>query len=383
MSKKNTLRYFIIFGILFYVLLCVLHFASGRALWLDENSILENLKTLSPHQIFGFLKHEQGFPRLYLFFVQTLSRPFNYSVYSLRLLPFLFMLAAFFVWLRIYKKEESAGSGYLLFILAWCGSHFMTYYSAELKQYSADVFVVALFALFILNQRNFLKKQKITPLLTAGYLFLPALILISYAGYFLILLPLYNLLLSMRNNRKNMFYACIYLASILLFVGVSYNFDVKYTQATAGMRAYWNDYYISTSSFSAFIQSFSEGFRNLFARWFLETKLVRRVMTIFLPFAVYAAGLHGWKQIKEDRGAILSLKTITPFLIVGLAAAGVLKIYPFTGARVTIFIAPFIFYAIIKGVELFKDRLPWAYIALLFVYVITLCSTSLYLLCKY
>ncbi len=383
MLSKRTLRYFIVFGITFYILLCVLHFASGRPLWLDENSLLDNLKTLSPHQIFGPLKHEQGFPRLYLAGVQALSGPFDYSVYSLRVLPLLFMLSAFFLWLRIYKKEEGTGIGYLVFILSWCGSHFMTYYSAELKQYSADVFVAALFTIFILDQRDLLKRRKLDPLLTAKCLFLPALISISYAGYFFVLLPLYNFLLGAKDNRRNAFYACIYLISVLLFVSVSYGFDVKYTQAAAGMRAYWNDYYISISSFPAFLQSLSEGFRNLFARWFLEVKLVRRIMTIFLPFAVYAIISLGTGQIKKDRGLILSLRTITPFLIIALALAGILKIYPFTGARVTIFIAGFIFYAIIKGIEIFKERFFRVYVALLSVYVITLCSTSLYLLRRY
>ena len=75
------------------------------------------------------------------------------------------MVLAFFVWLRIYRREEDRGVGYLLFILSWCGSHFMTYYAAEVKQYSGDVLVAALFTLFILSQGRHLKppKRKVFP----------------------------------------------------------------------------------------------------------------------------------------------------------------------------------------------------------------------------
>lgn len=366
-----------------YIILCAINFASGRVLWLDENSILENLRTLSPAQLFGPLKHNQGFPRLYLCLIQNLSIPSGFNVYSLRLLPFVFMLSAFFAWLRIYKEEEGVGAGYVLFILSWCGSHFMTYYSAELKQYSSDVLTAALFTLFILNQKNYLNGRTKELALTVKCALLPSLVLFSYTSYFFVLIPLYNFLLGARDDKRNKFYMWVYLASLVFFAGVSYNFDLKYTLADAGLRSYWNDYFISVSSFSEFLQSFTEGFRNLFARWFLEAKLIRRIMTVFLPFSVYALGFYGWRQIKEDKGAILSLKTLTPVLIGGLALAGILKVYPFTGARITIFIAPFIFYAIIKGIELFKNKIPWVYITLFSVYTVTLMYTSLHLFRQY
>lgn len=378
-----SLRYFIILGISFFVLLCVLHFASGRALWLDENFILDSLKELKPHQIFGPLKHSQIFPRLYLFAIQKISSIFDYNIFSLRLLPFLFMLFGFYVWLRIYKKKEGIGMGYLLFILSWCGSHLMSYYSAELKQYSMDVFVAALFIYFILNQKNYLKSKKINPWLTAKYLFIPSLILVSYTGYFFILLPLYNLLLSIKYNKRNMFYVYVYLASMLLFLCLSYNFDIKHAAADDISAKYWNDYFISTSSFYTFIKSFGEGLRNLFVKWFDITKITKRIMTLFLPFALYAVARIGVKQIKKDNGLIVSLDSIPFVLIIALFVAGIFKIWPFTGARITLFIAPLIFYAIIKGIQMLKTKIFPVYVTLLGVYIITLLSMSIYLLPTY
>jgi len=378
------LNYLIVFGICFYLLLCAVHFSSGRPLWLDENSVLENIRDLTPCEIFGPLKNNQGWPRLYLFFVQKVSQVFHYNVYALRSLPFAAMIAAFFLWLRIYRKEEGVGTEYILFILAWCGSHFMTYYAAELKHYSADVLVAALFTWFILTQRKSVEyPKKYGPFLAVGYALLPFLILFSYTGYFFVLIPFYNVLMGIRQDRRNIFYAYVYTAAMLAAVVISYHFDVRYTLSDKALRTYWGDYFISVSSPGAFLSSFTEGIRNLFSRWFIETKLIRRIMTVFLPFALYAIVFGGIRRFKKDKGFIVSLETLTPVLVAGLAAAGVLKIYPFTGARVTLFIAAFIFYATIKGIELFRGRVHAVYLSLLTLYVGTLCCTSVYLFVKY
>ncbi|MFH1878209.1 MAG: hypothetical protein ABH883_05325 [Candidatus Omnitrophota bacterium] len=379
----RTKKLFIYCGIFFYVFLCGLHFFSGRELWLDEVSVLENIKELSPSAVFGPLKHSQAFPRLYLLAVQGLGSKFNYSLISLRALPFIFMIAAFFLWLRIYREEEGAGTGYMFFILSWCASHFMTYYSAELKQYSAEVFAAGVFTYFIIRQKKYLDNGAFDRFLALRYCLLPSLILISYTGYFFILLPFYNLALSVKKNRTNVLYILIYLAAAVIFVLISYNTDIKYTRSDGPLRAYWNDYFISTASISAFFQSFTEGLRNLFVRWFLETKLLRHIMTCFMPAALFAVVFYGFRQFSKDSGRALSLKTMTPYLILTLAFAGILKIFPFTGARITLYIAPFIFYALIKGIESFRAGFRSVYLIFSSVFVITLISVSIYLFNEY
>jgi hypothetical protein len=383
MPEDAPYKYFIAVGMVFFVLLCVVHFASGRPLWLDERSILENITMLQPHELLGPLRHSQAFPHLYLFAVQSVSKVFDYNVYSLRVIPFVLMICAFFTWLRLFRKEEGVGLNYTLFILAWCGSNLMSYYSAELKQYSGDVLIAAIFSLFMLDQRNHLNDQKIRPIVALKYLFMPALVLLSYTANFFVLIPLYNLILNIRHNKKTIPYMCIYLVSTVIFVGLSYYYDARHARVVEDFPVYWNDYFILTTSFSDFIQSFSEGFRNIFVRWFVETSLIRRIMTIFLPFAVYFLAVFGFRRFKEDKGMLLSLKSITPAILIGMMIAGVTKCYPFTGTRVTLFIAPFIFYSIIKGIGIFKDRLPWVYRGLLSIYVLTLISTSVYVMFKY
>lgn len=67
------------------------------------------------------------------------------------------------------------------------------------------------------------------------------------------------------------------------------------------------------------------------------------MMTLFMPCALYFSLRQGIKQIKWDKGLLVSLDSIGLVILVILFFAGVLKIYPFTGARVTLFMAGFIF----------------------------------------
>lgn len=382
-NRRLWVSFAIYSGISFYILLCTLNLFSQRPLWLDEKFIFNNLKELQPNQLFGPLMHSQAFPRAYLFLIQKLAFIFNFNLISLRILPFLFMIAAFFVWNNIFTKFEGKGTGYLLFILSWCGSYPMTYYSAELKQYSADIFVAAVFTYFILSQRKYLEEKNANLFAVLKYLFIPTLILFSYTGFFFILIPAYNLLLSLKRNKNSIFYLIIYVSSALLFFFISYNFDVKYVLSESGLRNYWNDYFISVTTPYEFMKTFTEGLRNLFAGWFLEKKIVIRIMTIFSPFAFFGLVILGCKKLLQDKGRVLTLFSLGLVLFLSLFTAGILRMYPFTGTRVTLFIAIFIFYAIIKSIEIFKKPLFFFYSILLSTYIITLSTTSFYFLVKY
>ncbi|TBR15931.1 hypothetical protein EPO66_05285, partial [bacterium] len=335
--RNKPLKYCLITGMLLYLFLCAVRFISAKPLWLDENFILSNIRELSPPEIFGPLKHAQGFPRVYLFLIQGCARAFSYNIYSLRMLPFACMISSFFIWLSIYKREEGKGIGFLLFILSWCGSYFMSNYSSELKQYSMDVLAAAIFSWFILRQKYFLSAQKIMLSLQAGYLLLPSLVLLSYTGYFFVLLPAYNLILNLKGNKPNKAYLSVYTASLIVCIFLSYHFDLRYTLADQGLRGYWKDYFISTSSVYEFVKSFTEGLRNIFVRWFLERKPVTYIMTIFMPLGLFYMFFSVFKRIKGDKAAILSLGGLALVLLMELFLAGMMKVYPFTGARVTLF----------------------------------------------
>ena len=73
--------------------------------WLDEASLALSLLQLEPLQSFGPLVGGQSFPRLYLLAVHGLVGAFGYETMVVRLLPYLFFVAATFAWLRLLSER--------------------------------------------------------------------------------------------------------------------------------------------------------------------------------------------------------------------------------------------------------------------------------------
>ncbi|MDD5356404.1 MAG: hypothetical protein PHY56_07710 [Candidatus Omnitrophica bacterium] len=382
-QPSRSFPYFIYAAVIYYLFICILHLASRRPPWLDEILLINNLKELSLKEIFGQLRYGQGFPRIYLLIIYKLGKAFNYNVISLRILPFVFMLTGFGLWLGIFRKAVGRGESYLLFILSWCGSIYMTYYAAEFKQYSADVFAAGVFTYFILRQKESVALLRPRISLILQYSSLPFLVLFSYTGYFFIPVVLYNLLLLCVKNKKDFIYLMAYLLSALAVVFISYNLDLKHTLAMPGIKNYWKDYFISLSSPGGFLTSLGEGLRNIFIKWFWKDAPVTWVMTIFMPFGLYYIVSRGIKQFKDDSSFVISLDALAPALLTGLFTAAALQILPFTATRLTIFIAPFIFYVIIRGIELPKNKFFWFYAVLISIFIFTLLYISTRLIWRY
>ncbi|MCM8797830.1 MAG: hypothetical protein NC923_08200, partial [Candidatus Omnitrophica bacterium] len=373
---NNKLHFAFYLAVCFYLFLCIVRYINAKPLWLDENFILDNLKNLGFTQLFGPLQHSQGFPRLYLFLIKAVSAPFGYNVYMLRFFPFLAMVAAFFIWLSIFRKEEKEISfGMLLFVLSWCGSSFMSRYCAELKQYSIDVLTAALFTRFLVDQGE--RAGRGAPMLV--YLLMPSLVLFSYPAYFFISLPVYNLALALKSDKTAHRKFYLYCVSAFIFIIISLYYDVRFTIVDKGLSSYWNDYFISFSSGYELLKSLSEGLRNIFVKWYLGHKLVTRLMTVFMPWALIYIIIAAFRSLKKNRGAVYSPEAITLFLLIELFVAASLKLYPFTGERVTLFISSFIFYAIIKSILALKHRLRLVYLAFAVLYVLILVNIAIYL----
>jgi hypothetical protein len=143
LSKKIS-SWLIAFVIIWYVSLCVANYFAQRPLWNDEHWVFQSVKDFSPREMFRrTLVQDQTFPRVPLFLIQQISKPFDSHLLALRFLSFISMLAGFFLWVKIAGQQMKEKKEYLTFLLSWCASVPLVYYSAELKQYSMDVFVAA------------------------------------------------------------------------------------------------------------------------------------------------------------------------------------------------------------------------------------------------
>lgn len=338
-----------LFVIIYFVLVSCLHFFSFRPLWLDENLLFNNLEFLSLGQMFGPFKHAQAFPRVYFVLVKFLAESLNYSVAVLRFVPFCAMVAAFFMWKKVYQVSCGLLKESLFMAFMFAVSFRMVYYAAEFKQYSMDVLVASVFCLYLLKQEELTSDRKYV-LLT---LLLPFTFVFSYSAIFFMPIVLYNFLfLSERKNMKLLF--LVYMVLSILVLAFVYYFDIRHGMEQSALFVYWQDYFIGCSSLGDFFKPLSEGIRNITAWWFGNTATFKRLASVFIPFFLVGLFAEPVSQLRQRKYAISSLGSIGAVVFCELFFLAILKKYPFTGERLTLFFAPIVFYCIVKGVSLCK-----------------------------
>lgn len=341
--------------VLWYVIICSAHYLGQRPLWNDEECVLRSLKAFQAKQFFTQeLMALQVFPRLYLFLIYCISKPLDFNLLSLRFFPFVFMLAAFFVWLKIAGYALKNRLVYLTFVLSWLASAVLIYYSAELKQYSMDVLVGALFILFIYNQQRLLdEKRYVTCAMILALL--PALLLFSYVSMFLLLIPFYNLALNLRRNKNVLYLLVLYGLSLLIVGALSYQFDVKW-RPVAVLTREWRDYFVSTVSVPEFFKTLGEGTMNLLSRWFVERpRLLKKVALFFVIPGFLSMFYIFFTNIKKSNYRLDSLNTIALVIFIELFTMGIFKKYPFTVPRTSLFFCPIILYLTINAIVSLKN----------------------------
>ncbi len=352
-------RYLLILCTVFFLSLCFLHYFSCRPLWLDENFILENIKGLKVPEILGPLSNSQVFPRMYLMAISKFAEQFIYDPLALRLFPLLSMFLAFFVWLKVYSIEIADKWGALLAVLSIACSYSFSYYAAELKHYSMDLLVAGIFCLYFINQRELTARAP-----SKGFIFftlvLPFTILVSYSSFFLFWIVIYNFFLISSRDARLTGVLCLYTLLSLVFLTFVYYFDMRHTLSTGPLFSYWDDYFISTSSFGSFISSISEGVRKLTTLWFGKGKIFIRFASVLIPLFVLPLFIGGIKALKRSKFKVWDIDSIGLVIFIELFILGILKKYPFTGGRITLFYAPFVLYFIIKGITYLKVN-RWLY----------------------
>jgi len=265
------------------------------------------------------------------------------------------MLSAFFIWIRIYKEGFSNKWYFLLALFPFVSSYSLSYYASELKPYSLDVLVTGVFCLYLVNQERLLDKglSKIFAICT---LILPLTLLLSYGSFFLFWIVIYNFLHIVRNNRKVLPLLIAYTFISLSLIIFVYFFDLRHTLSIKPLFSYWNDYFLCVDSFRCFIKSFGEGLRKLTVWWFGDSTFFRRVASFFIPLFVFSLFGYGIKSIIRKRFKLISIDAIGLVIFFELLILGLIRKYPFTGERTTLFFAPFVFYFIVKGISSFKNN---------------------------
>ncbi len=324
-----------------YLVLILGHYFNQRPLWNDELCVLNNILYQKPGALFTRpLLSDQAFPRLYLWLIQLVSKPFNESLLILRFFSLIAMIGAFFVWLKVAHRLWGPSWHLIFFIACWCGSMPLVYYAAELKPYSMDVLVSGLIVLFLMSP-HLHEKSGVT--YQGICLFLPLLGLWSYPAIFLLLLPLYNLIHDSLLKRRCQPELSSYVFAYLLMLVLVYFFDFR-VSVNHLMEDFWHDYFISFSSLKDFFNTFGKGMNNLIARRFAEDpRWVKVPSRVFIASGVGYMCLVFGRQFIKDHFALRSCITISFALFLVQLVLAVLRVYPFAVPRMSLFYSPLLF----------------------------------------
>ncbi len=365
--------------ILWFIFLCLLHYFSLRPLWLDENLVFKNLQELSFLEILGPLRYTQTFPRVYLIIINFVAQGFDYNLLALRFLPLLSMLLAFFVWLRVYQQILLGKWQALLAIFSFASSYRIIYYAAELKPYSLDVLVAGLFCWYLICQKQ-LDDKAPSKSFILGTLFLPLTLVLSYSSFFLFWLVIYNFIFMIKKNNKAATLLAAYSFLCALLIIFVYYFDLRH--ALSGEPSAWNNYFLGTKSAYSFIKPFGEGIRKLTTFWFGNSKFFIKAASFLIPIFVLSLFGYGIKSLRRNKFRFLDADSYGLIIFLELAILGMMRKYPFTGARMTLFFAPLVFFLIIKGIGFLKANKP-LYFSLNIAYISFLVACSLNTLFAY
>lgn len=313
-----------------------------RPLYNDELCVLYCIEHLSKQDFFNHaLFKDQAFPRFYLYLIGVLSGFYHYSVLSLRFFPLVSMLAAFFVWASIARRELKE-KGFFFFILSWAASGMLVYYAAELKQYSFDVLVAGIFFLFLQRLRDlpFWKVAFISCLL-------PLLGAFSYPAFFFLIFVLWNLFsLGIKDVRFRLVLGA-YMFICAIMVGLVYYFDLRFTDKS--LIGLFPQYFVSVKSIGIFLQTLTEGVNNLIARWFVVKPLWLRYITrFFMTFGMIELAIGFKGKFKEDGCGFYSIGAVAPILLLEMICFSIFRIFPFRLTRAVLFFCPILFFLTIQ-----------------------------------
>ena len=149
------------------VVLRLLHLLGMRSLWKDEISLVLNILGRSFTGLADSLDYRQMAPVPFLWMEKGMTLAFGDADIILRLLPFLFGVAALFVFARLAVRVVP-GWPAALAVVWFALLDTQIYYSAEVKQYSLDVLVTCILLYLALSPDD-CKRAKISiPLAIAG-----------------------------------------------------------------------------------------------------------------------------------------------------------------------------------------------------------------------
>jgi len=147
----------------FGVLVRVISFGSGRALWIDEAMLALNiLHAKLPALLLKPMLYYQVAPLGFLTVEKSLTGLLGDSELAFRLFPFACSLAGLWLFYRLARKSKLGKPALLIALAGFAASRGLVYYAGEVKQYASDVLIslsLLLLAFRVLEQAKTVQRQ--------------------------------------------------------------------------------------------------------------------------------------------------------------------------------------------------------------------------------
>lgn len=132
------------------------------------------------------------------------------------------------------------------------------------------------------------------------------------------------------------------------------------------------DYFVYTDSLPQFLKTLGEGTNNLFSRWFVERpKIFKQIGISFVTFGFLNLFYGFFKDIRRDRYRFYSINTVAFIVFIELFILGVLKKYPFTIPRTSLFFCLIVLFLTVQAIAELK-KYKYFYMPLQTAYVLFL-----------
>ena len=289
----------------------------NRSLWFDEAALGYNIVSRSYSELLQPLTYSQVAPIGYLVLSKACNSLFGYNDIAIRIPSIIAYLCLFF----ILGRRASRSPEWLLrfvFIVSAAG---VIKYAFELKQYIFDVLLMVVLLVYgdLILSSNWL-----------SFLFSSVSVLLSNVTF--IQLPLFSLLFGLKHSKSHA--SLLWRFLLVLLPLVIYYFSFAYNHpAHDSMHRYWSQHFLFSRNENAFAFVLSRLYGVVHAGYFTPV-----FQLLWIPYLV---GLN--RYIRERRYSALAA---TQLPIVAHLAFSALRLYPFDGGRLTLYlIVPFVYVA--------------------------------------
>ena len=210
---------------------------------------------------------------------------------------------------------------------------------------------------------------------------MPLLLFFSYAAFFVFWIGIVLLAARTRREGTALRTALVYLSVSAVSFVLIYFFDLRWTAQQPALKEYWRSYFICTDSAGCFFSTLGEGLRRIPAWSFGKGKVFLRWGSFLIPFFLYGLGRYGIGGLRRLGKNEFDPYQLGGVLFLELFILGAIKIFPFTGDRITLFFVAFVLLYIVRALSDLNRFRPGFYFFLMnfIVYLVACLGNSILL----